>query len=284
MVIAIIAVLLGLLLSGVQKVRDTSLRLSCQNRMRQLGLSLHQYHDQHSTFPSGFRHYVLLPGVGSWMDPEPYPLMTWHTFLLPYVEQEAIWRETTRAYALDRYFLNDPPHSEKYRQVANFLCPADSLRSPSPYGSGRIEGLTSYLGVEGVTYQRQSGMLFLDSATRFGDVLDGTSNTVFVGERPPGRYGARGRWAGGWGAWGNADSTLGVRENFVVDPLCPPGPHLFRPDRIDDDCAVYHFWSLHTGGANFLFVDGSVRFLPYSAADILPALATRDGGEVQSVP
>jgi prepilin-type processing-associated H-X9-DG protein len=47
---------------------------------------------------------------------------------------------------------------------------------------------------------------------------------------------------------------------------------------------VFHFWSLHIGGANFVFADGSVHFLPYSAAPILPALASRDGGEVVSLP
>ena len=46
-------------------------------------------------------------------------------------------------------------------------------------------------------------------------------------------------------------------------------------------CDQFHFWSLHPGGANFLFGDGSVHFLAYSAAgSILPALATRGGGEV----
>jgi prepilin-type processing-associated H-X9-DG protein len=46
-----------------------------------------------------------------------------------------------------------------------------------------------------------------------------------------------------------------------------------------DPYHAYHFWSFHGGGANFLFLDGSVRFLPYSADAVLPALATRAGGE-----
>ena len=58
----------------------------------------------------------------------------------------------------------------------------------------------------------------------------------------------------------------------------------FGPGRIDNGCDSLHFWSLHPGGANFLFVDGSVRFLRYSAAPILPALATRASGEPVAIP
>jgi len=277
-VIAIFAVLLGLLLAAVQKVRDASARLSCQNHLRQLGLGLHQHHDAHSAFPPGIRHYVLQPGVGGLPpDDEPFPLLPWHARLLPYVEQDALWRQTVQAYAQDRYYLNNPPHIANAVTVTLFLCPADT--QPPAGGFGR----TSYLGVEGVTWQGRLGMLFLDSATRFADATDGTSNTLLVGERPPGVNG-HGRWYCGWGYWGNADSYLGVRENFLDDHQCPPGPYPFQKGRLDDPCAIYHFWSQHAGGANFLFVDGAVRFLPYSAAETLPALATRAGGEVVTLP
>jgi prepilin-type processing-associated H-X9-DG protein len=61
---------------------------------------------------------------------------------------------------------------------------------------------------------------------------------------------------------------------------CGPGEYPFRPaGGTDDPCGVFHFWSLHPGGANFAFCDGSVRLLPYAAAGLLPALATRAGGE-----
>ena len=46
----------------------------------------------------------------------------------------------------------------------------------------------------------------------------------------------------------------------------------------------FQFWSLHPGGANFAFADGSVRFLPFAADSVLPALATRAGGEVATLP
>jgi prepilin-type processing-associated H-X9-DG protein len=60
--------------------------------------------------------------------------------------------------------------------------------------------------------------------------------------------------------------------------------NVFGPGRVTNQCDRYHFWSLHLGGANFLFADGSVRFLPYSASPKLRALATRNGGAVVEPP
>jgi prepilin-type processing-associated H-X9-DG protein len=56
-------------------------------------------------------------------------------------------------------------------------------------------------------------------------------------------------------------------------------PATYGPGSIHEKCDTQHYWSLHTGGGNWLFADGSVRVLNYSAASILPALATRNGGE-----
>jgi prepilin-type processing-associated H-X9-DG protein len=80
---------------------------------------------------------------------------------------------------------------------------------------------------------------------------------------------------------------LGVREPNRL-PIrsgspCGPGNYPFRPSRFDDPCGMLHFWSPHAGGANFAFGDGSVRFLAYTANDVMPALATRGGGEAAAV-
>src|SRR5262245_20532704 len=63
-----------------------------------------------------------------------------------------------------------------------------------------------------------------------------------------------------------------------------PGAYTYGPGQLDNQCDMFHFWSLHEGGAHFLFADGSVHFLRYSAAPILPALASRGGGESVSLP
>ena len=83
------------------------------------------------------------------------------------------------------------------------------------------------------------------------------------------------------------DMFLGVSERNVTRDYratCPPGPYPFAPGSIHNQCDMFHFWSLHSGGAHFLFADGSARFIAYSAAPIMPALASRAGGESVAVP
>ena len=110
-------------------------------------------------------------------------------------------------------------------------------------------------------------------------------------ERPPSADFQFGWWYAGTGQrfTGSADVVLGVREPnlqpVTVGSPCGPGSYPFAPARgFDDPCGMFHFWSPHPGGANFLFADGSVRFLKYSADPILPALATRAGNEAVAVP
>ena len=64
----------------------------------------------------------------------------------------------------------------------------------------------------------------------------------------------------------------------------PGGVFVYGPGRITNQCDMYHFWSLHPGGANFAFADGSVRFLGYAVSPILAQLASRSGGQVVDLP
>ena len=121
-------------------------------------------------------------------------------------------------------------------------------------------------------------------------IADGTSNTLMLGERPPSADFQFGWWYTGVGqrGTGSADLILGVREAnlqpIVSGSTCGPGNYPFKPSRFDDACGMFHYWSLHIGGANFAFADGSVHFLRYASNDILPALASRAGGEEVVLP
>jgi prepilin-type N-terminal cleavage/methylation domain-containing protein/prepilin-type processing-associated H-X9-DG protein len=280
-VVAIIAVLLGLVLAGAQSARATAARADCANNLRQVGLALHQYHGAHHCFPQG----IEPPGTKAEM-----PYLFWHARLLPHLERQALWQQAVEAYQTDPPKYSNPLHPIRELAIPVFGCPADGRTRESLPGHG---GLASYMGVSGTESTRRDGCLFLGSTTRLADVTDGASNTLLAGERPPSPARRYGWWYAGHGQRYNDfafDAYLGVRDiNDVGDPLneaqdCPAGPHRFQPGRLSDPCAMLHFWSLHPGGAHFLFADGSVRFLAYAADPVMPALATRAGRESVSLP
>ncbi|MFO0846702.1 MAG: DUF1559 domain-containing protein [Gemmataceae bacterium] len=280
-VIGILATLLGLLLPAVQRVRDAAARVTCANNLRQLGLAGHGYHDVHHALP---------PGASYRGGKDPHPHMSWCARLLPHLEAESLWRDTLRAYAQDKFFLNPPHANTRSVSLPVLLYPADGRICRSlPIALGGAEvAFTSYLGVGGTNASLGDGLLYLDSQVRLGDVADGTSNTLLTGERPPSADLRFGWWYAGWGQNkdGSAEMVLGVRELRVHPTLlsCPPGANRFQAGRTWQQCDTLHFWSLHIGGAHFLFADGSVRYLAYSADPLLPALATRAGGEAVEVP
>ena len=111
-VIAIVGVLMGLLMSAIQKVNATAARSKCANQVRQIALGLHQFHGVHQALPPGIVHPASLPGFpqGYGPDTDPYPMLNWQARILPFVEQEALWRKTEAAYAQDKYRFLNPPH------------------------------------------------------------------------------------------------------------------------------------------------------------------------------
>jgi prepilin-type N-terminal cleavage/methylation domain-containing protein/prepilin-type processing-associated H-X9-DG protein len=276
-VIGIIGLLVGLTLPAIQKVRDAGYRTVCRNNLKQIGLALHQYHDAAGAFP---------PGMSYRNGNDPRPFMSWHARILPYVEQEPLWRQTEAAFVQDRDFLNNPPHVGLGTPIKLYGCPSD----PRTFRANKFGmAMTSYVGVEGLSQDVRNGVLHLDSRVSVAEITDGTSQTLMVGERPPSRDEILGWWYAGHGQGlnGSAEMIMGVREIrtlLIYVPLCVRGPYEFGPGTITDDCSVFHFWSLHPGGAHFLFADGAVRFLRYSAASVMPALASRNGGESDSLP
>lgn len=178
-------------------------------------------------------------------------------------------------------------HSGLLKVVTLYHCPS-APRSGSAHWTheNRPVALTSCVGNAGTNYVTKDGMLYLDSKIRPGQIRDGLGNTILIGERPPATDAWYGWWYAGVGqqASGVPDMLLGASElnqhTTYDSAACPEGPYQFGPGDIEQQCDLFHYWSLHSGGANFAFCDGSVRFLSYEIGpDILPASATIDGGE-----
>ncbi len=211
-----------------------------------------------------------------------------------FLDQQAVWQQAETDYRTGDPFLGPKQHAGLTAVPGVYHCPADDrVRQPhtvrTRIGTEISIAVGSYLGNPGITSRTRDGLLYTGSAVSFLSITYGTSNTLLAGERPPAADLQYGWWYTGAGqdGTGSLDSVLGPGEQnrspLSGYPRCGRGPFPFAAGRLDDRCAAFHFWSLHPGGANFAFCDGSVRFPTYSADAILPALATRGGGEVAAL-
>ena len=272
-VIAIIGILVGITLPAVQMVREAARRTQCSNHVKQIGTALANYESTRRRLP---------PGITS-STAKPYAYMTWLTQILPYIEQQNVWDQATVDYGIDP--LPHVTHLGMRTPIPVYGCPSDPAAGNIHWTHNyRLVTSTNYLGVNGTNYTTRDGVFYQNSQTRMRDVTDGLSNTIFVGERPPSPDFWYGWWYAGYGQSGSGspDMLLGVREiNDSASYLesCPPGPYHFVRGKPTEMCDTLHFWSYHPGGGHFLFGDGSIKFLSYQANDVLPALATRAGGE-----
>jgi prepilin-type processing-associated H-X9-DG protein len=270
-VTGIITLLMAITIPAILRVRAASDKLHCANNLRQIGIALQAFEVDHKRLP---------PGCSYEGDKSPQPHMSWLTRILPFIERDQLWVEAQAAYAKDPWFEAIPPHYGLMTIVKDYVCPLDDRSLQPP----QFAAMTCYLGVSGTNQFKKDGMLFLNSKTRISDAKDGTSHTLLVGERPPSADLTLGWWYAGWGQDkdGSGEMILGVREHNVgkyYKTSAPLGPYEYGPGQIDDPSSAFHFWSLHSGGAHFVFCDGSVRLVRYTANPIMPALATRRGNE-----
>jgi prepilin-type N-terminal cleavage/methylation domain-containing protein/prepilin-type processing-associated H-X9-DG protein len=301
-VIAIIGVLIALLLPAVQKVRAAAQRASCQNKMKQMGILLHHYHDANGSFPPGMEWD---DGSPTSHPPTYYPDWSWMAFTMPYYEEGNLykiadeWAHKTGGNYWEVYGGGGtPPNPALSTPVKLWQCPADSRTELVGVGRNDLGNeisvaFTEYLGVNGIKSDDKLGILYHRSNTRIAEITDGTSNTLLVGERPPSADLDFGWWFAGDGYGpdgagadhGTGDCCLGARETDYYTWLrthygCPVAKLGLQPGSLTDNCDQAHFWSLHPGGVNFLLADGSARFVTYSFDTILPQLCTRNKGEV----
>jgi prepilin-type N-terminal cleavage/methylation domain-containing protein/prepilin-type processing-associated H-X9-DG protein len=267
-VVAIIAVLIGLLLPAVQKVRGAAARMSCSNHLKQIGVALHNYHGVNEFFPKAGDVKTEL---------------SWHVYLLPYIEQDNLFKQFSMATGPFNGGANNggPMKNELgLNRIATYLCPSSTidkmaLNAPNNVNTpeivnGQVPYTTHYYGILGprgtnpATGQAyvstadsggqsgfaQQGVFQRDTVVRAGDITDGLANTLSVGEM----------------SWDN--QITGTRYRSWVRG-CDTAPVCGGCKNITAGINTYSIalfgdmamGSNHTGGANFLLADGSVRFI-----------------------
>jgi prepilin-type N-terminal cleavage/methylation domain-containing protein len=279
-VITIIALLIGLLVPAVQKVRSAADVISCKNNLKQIGIAMHSHHDTRGTFPVGY------------YDPTPWPQLDngpgwgWGAFLLPFVEQDNLYNQVH--FNLD---VGDPANAAvRATYVKIYHCPADARTGTFTITDGGSNAWQlawgSYVacngndGVDDFTTPPHTGPFIRGVVGfRIADITDGLSNTMFVGDRTS-RL-SYSTWVGGpTGALNpflQAPGNYGAEVTLLMCHAGPTGPN--SPGVYDADSTS----SPHRTGVPFVFGDGSVHYLS-NAIDISVwmALATRAGAEALS--
>ncbi len=236
-VIAIIAILMGLLLPAVQKVREAAARSKCSNNLKQIALAMHMYHDTNRYFPPAF----------SAVPPWAFANWGWGTWILPYLEQPALFNilsPNVNAFALS---------TNTQVSLSIFLCPSDPAVGPlNNYFSGHAK--SNYLISETVS----------DGGSQYTilSITDGTSNTIMAGERDMQKQ-VGGIWAGkDIGTPSTSVASVVGRPNWPLNTPYVGAAAGLRPDTANDPLCTRFTWSsMHPGGVNFAFIDGSIHFL-----------------------
>jgi prepilin-type N-terminal cleavage/methylation domain-containing protein/prepilin-type processing-associated H-X9-DG protein len=256
-VIAIIGILVALLLPAVQAAREAARRNQCSNNLKQIGLACHNHVDAKRVLPPGYL-------VG--LDPDSTsPGWSWATYLLPYLEENPLYQQLT---------LTQPVESQSATKtvLGVFLCPSDMVNAvPFAVTDETLQTVceaapSSYAATVGsddseVDAPTGDGVFYRNSKTRFADITDGLSKTVFIGDRA---------WSDTKGIWAGVVAKAVTRpgdenpwQTVTAPPQCLVLAHNNWINIKDDaDGGLDDFSSKHSAdGVNLLFGDGSVRFI-----------------------
>ena len=294
-VLFIIGLLIALLLPAVQTARESSRRTQCMNNLRQIGLALENYSSVFGVYP---------PGWIDWAPSLDIPAWGWGTRLLGFLEQSPV----VAGDLLAHYFATQATATVQTTTLAVFLCPSSprgglverSVGGMGPFAFAQFAP-SNYVGSAGNKNplyfpQTCGGIFFWNSAVSAANIRDGTSSTLSVGERSSDLSDAT--WSGGFLANNCTGPSWPVQvcdvavTSFTLSnagPATDPGytggtifPEIQVPNDRQPGPSGYR--SLHPGGCNFLFCDGSVRFVKETVSPpIFAALATLAGGEVVGV-
>jgi len=281
-VIAIIGVLVALLLPAVQAAREAARRAQCVNNLKQIALGLYNYQDVHGAFP-----------MASYLQPT-YSNPNWTTNgnawtvgLLPFIEQQPLYN----GYNTGLNYGNMAQLTAFATGINTFWCPSDwtvstaaIMPASTPFfsweaanypGSVRVQ-FCSYAASTGSWFAQDlssatspidasnNGMVFFQSCRGLADILDGTSNTILLGERGHGLLALAERLTWHW-------QFAPTRVLFTAE--WPPNPQRVLKDlsvsvgnilNSNPSIVLLSASSFHPGGCNFAFVDGSVHFIQNS--------------------
>jgi prepilin-type N-terminal cleavage/methylation domain-containing protein/prepilin-type processing-associated H-X9-DG protein len=293
-VIAIIAILIALLMPAVQQAREAARRLQCRNKLKQLGLAVHSYHDQYRSFPFGARSHV----VGTRLIQH-----TWAPSLLPQLDQTSLYN----IYDWDLSWDDPANQPAVTTPVVVYLCPTTPLDASrlDDLGGGLFAARSDYAPPmsispapinSGLVPQPalNQGALQNGRCVKIAEITDGTSNTLMFVEdagRPEfwtstGRGPDTSHPGGGnlpvvggrvlGAGWSDRNNPIPL-HTFTRDGLHAPGDWAINCTNNNEA------FSFHVGGINALFADGSVHFLGENiAVAVYAALITRAGGEILS--
>ncbi len=298
-VIAIIAVLIALLLPAVQQAREAARRSQCKNNLKQAGLALHNYHDVYNTFPIGNNQAL---GGGNWGQ-------SFWVGLLPYLDQAPIYNQWNSEVPNSGYNYAANMNVVAGKMIPVARCPSSPMGAYefSPHnGPNPGPAVATYAGIAGAYpdpqgrapaygngFSSTGGVLFYRSRIRMGDISDGSSNVMLIGEQSDwcvqtGTTQQRiaiHSWPHGMfmGSPGSDRSFNCATVRYNIGYKQAEGGHNFNPCPTTGVCGNSGtnnpIQSAHTGGAHVLLGDGTVHFLSSSLdMSILLNLATRDDG------
>jgi prepilin-type N-terminal cleavage/methylation domain-containing protein/prepilin-type processing-associated H-X9-DG protein len=286
-VVAIIAILMALLVPAVQKVRAAATLTQCQNNIRQMAIAMHSYHSEKRTFPGGMPAGL----TGN--------LLSFHVYLLPYIGQLQAYQKFDLAVSYG-YPQNTPMWAV---QIITYQCPGSSQIQNeyppetyvNPVTGVSTQGYTThYYGVagpigtnpqSGIAYtflstnqgnEATQGVVGLGYSTRIKDIIDGTSNTLMLGEISWLNANIYRTWTRGtFGETGDPDRDSTCCRNVANSFSSTPYNQANNANNVS-------FGSIHAGGsANFAFADGSVKYINGDVSmSTLLGLASRNGEEL----